>query len=109
VNFLIDAQLPPALAQYLVNAGHTAQHVSGIGLLEASDDTVWMYARRSGAVIITKDEDFAARWARGDRVVPVVWLRIGNCSRRALIGWLLPQLSRITELLDAGETLIELR
>jgi predicted nuclease of predicted toxin-antitoxin system len=39
----------------------------------------------------------------------VIWLRIGNCSRRALIGWLLPQLSRITELLDAGETLIELR
>jgi len=109
VKFLIDAQLPPALAQILIDAVHTAQHVSKFGLLEATDDAIWAFASRSGAVIITKDEDFAVRWASGARAVPVIWLRIGNCSRRALVGWLLPQMPRITELSDAGETLIELR
>jgi len=29
------------LAQWVVALGHEAQHVSAIGLLEASDDVVW--------------------------------------------------------------------
>jgi predicted nuclease of predicted toxin-antitoxin system len=89
--------------------GHEAEHVSAVGLLDASDDAIWECARRSDAAVLTKDEDFATRWAKGDRVVAVVWLRIGNCSRRALITWLDPQWSRIIQLLASGETLIELR
>lgn len=83
--------------------------MSEVGLLEASDEAIWTFAQRTRAIIITKDEDFAARWARGDRAVAIIWLRVGNCSGRALIGWLAPQLSRIIGLLDIGETLIEVR
>ena len=37
MNLLIDAQLPPALATWLTEQGHTAQHVDGLGLREADD------------------------------------------------------------------------
>jgi predicted nuclease of predicted toxin-antitoxin system len=44
---------------------------------------------------LTKDEDFPRRWLRGDSTVRIVWLRIGNCSRRALAEWSMPQMPRV--------------
>jgi predicted nuclease of predicted toxin-antitoxin system len=109
VIFLIDAQLPPALARELNAAGHVALHVADAGLLYADDSTIWRHAIDIGATIITKDEDFAARWARGDRAAAIVWLRVGNTSRTALLTWFMPQMPHVVALLASGERLIELR
>ncbi|MGQ3285273.1 DUF5615 family PIN-like protein [Bosea sp. (in: a-proteobacteria)] len=40
-RFLIDAQLPPALAERLAAAGFEASHVHRIGLGGASDLAIW--------------------------------------------------------------------
>jgi len=40
VKFLADAQLPPALARWLVEAGCEAQAVREIGLREADDGAI---------------------------------------------------------------------
>jgi predicted nuclease of predicted toxin-antitoxin system len=85
VNFLVDAQLPPALALWLVQQGHTAAHVEDLGLRKAEDTEIWQYALRTGALIITKDEDFAERTARTTTGPIIVWLRIGNATNRALM------------------------
>jgi Domain of unknown function (DUF5615) len=61
VKILIDAQMPPALAGWLKEQGHEAQAVRDVGLREAEDGAIWTYAKQTGAVILTKDEDFAAR------------------------------------------------
>jgi uncharacterized protein with PIN domain len=61
VIFLVDAQLPPALARWLTQQGHVAQHVYDLGLRNAEDLTIWNHASNRGAIIITKDEDFAER------------------------------------------------
>jgi len=39
----------------------------------------------------------------------ICWLRVGNCSRRALVGWFLPQLPRVIAALDQGAKLVEVR
>jgi predicted nuclease of predicted toxin-antitoxin system len=39
--FLIDAQLPPLLAEALRNAGCEAVHVADLGLLTATDRQIW--------------------------------------------------------------------
>ena len=57
VRFLVDAQLPPALARWLASQGHEAEHVTDIGLASARDLDIWKYAQTTGAVIISKDED----------------------------------------------------
>lgn len=60
-RFLIDAQLPPALARKIASLGHNAEHLIDINLLDANDSEIWDYALTKQAVIVTKDEDFAIR------------------------------------------------
>lgn len=109
MKFLLDAQLPRSLLGAFADAGHEALHVAAIGLMRASDGAIWDYARRESCVLVTKDEDFAVRWVQGDRGVPVVWIRIGNCRSRELIARVRPHLAPVGEMLSAGETLIEVR
>lgn len=107
--WIVDAQLPPALARVLSDAGHEASHVMDVGLRDSSDTEIWDYALRESAVILTKDEDFQNRSLVTEASPAIVWLRIGNCSRRALLVWFEPLLEEIVERLDNGETLIEVR
>jgi len=109
VNILIDAQLPPALASLLIAAGHQARHVAEVGLREATDSAVWDHAIREGAVIFTKDEDFALRRLHAQTGPTVVWLRVGNSSNAALHRWLMPLLPEIERMVAADEKLIEVR
>jgi predicted nuclease of predicted toxin-antitoxin system len=109
VKILIDAQLPPSLKLMLAEAGHEAHHVVDVGLRDAADAQVWGYAEREGIAILTKDEDFAARRLREPHGPTIIWLRVGNCSRAALIRWLTPLLASIEALVAAGEGVIEVR
>lgn len=61
MRFIIDAQLPPALARWLAANGHEAQHVGDRQMAAASDATIWDFALANQTIIITKDEDFAQR------------------------------------------------
>jgi predicted nuclease of predicted toxin-antitoxin system len=109
VKFLIDAHLPPALARWLREAGHEAIHVEDLGLRHAPDGPIWEYGLQNSAIIVTKDEDFAARAGRapGSERPTVIWLRVGNSTNRALRAWLEPRLSGIVTLVGKGNRLIE--
>ena len=48
MKFVVDAQLPPALARLLREAGCDAFAVREIGLREASDAEIWRYAVQQG-------------------------------------------------------------
>ncbi|MCK9249534.1 MAG: DUF5615 family PIN-like protein [Solirubrobacteraceae bacterium] len=61
MRFLVDAQLPPALARMLEARGHEAEHVVDITRGDAPDRELWNYAVEHGAVLVTKDEDFSDR------------------------------------------------
>jgi predicted nuclease of predicted toxin-antitoxin system len=108
VKFLIDAQLPPALARYLREVGCEAEHVIDIGLESSDDSPIWDYAAANAVVIVTKDEDFAARTQMNPDGPAVVWLRIGNCSNLALLQWFAPMLPHVIDCLRQGEKLIEI-
>ena len=107
VKFLVDAQLPPALARHLVSLGRDAAHVEDHGLRHAEDPAIHAFARQHGYCVVTKDEDFQLRWLFGRRDVPVVWLRCGNISNRELKERITPLLDDIVQRLQAGESLIE--
>jgi predicted nuclease of predicted toxin-antitoxin system len=109
-DFLIDAQLPPALAKAITKAGYSARHVSDVGLLQADDLPIWDFAREHGCALITKDEDFVSiRLRTKGGGVTVVWLRIRNASTQTLLSWFMPKLPAIVALIEASEPLIELR
>ena len=109
MRFLVDAQLPPGLAQFLEEQGHEAKAVRDVGLREAQDPAIWNYAQAGGWVVITKDEDFAER-ALQARVGPqILWLRIGNSTNQVLFTWLHPLFSDAIQALKAGQRLVELK
>lgn len=107
MRFLVDAQLPPALARWLVERGHDAEHVMHCGLQSAPDREIWDFAAESGAVVVTKDEDFAQHKALSQSGPPIVWVRLPNSRRRDLLDWFEKALPDIIDALERGETLIE--
>ncbi len=106
MQFLVDAQLPPALARRLEALGHRAEHVADRGLAAAPDEAIWKHAADTGAVIITKDADFAVRRLLQSGPA-VVWLRLGNSRRGVLLTRVESELPAIVLALDRGETLVE--
>jgi predicted nuclease of predicted toxin-antitoxin system len=107
MRFIVDAQLPPALARWLAAQGYEAEHVADCDLQAESDATIWDFALAASAVIITKDEDFAQRKVLADTGPAVIWIRLPNTRRRALLAWFETVLPQILSALERGETLIE--
>ena len=109
MRFVVDAQLPPALVHLLIAHGHLAEHVADIGLRDADDSPIWNYALQNDAIIVTKDEDFPHRLRQSKSAPVIVWLRIGNTSRRALLQWFEALLPQMETLISQGDRLIEVR
>jgi predicted nuclease of predicted toxin-antitoxin system len=107
MRFLVDAQLPPALARWLAAQGHEAAHVVDLGMQAASDAAIWDHALASSSAIVTKDEDFAQRKVLADHGPVVVWVRLPNTRRRDLLAWFATVLPEILAAMARGETLIE--
>jgi predicted nuclease of predicted toxin-antitoxin system len=108
MRFLVDAQLPPALARWLTEQGHNAEHVVDCGLVEADDRSIWEHALSSGAVIVSKDEDFRSRRILNAQGPSVVWIRLGNASRRETLRWFGAVFPDVLVALSRGDTLVEI-
>jgi predicted nuclease of predicted toxin-antitoxin system len=109
VNFLVDNQLPPALARFIqIEYKSQARHVIDVGLRDASDAEIWRYVSMSDSILISKDADFV------DMVLQVptaklIWVRVGNCRRAFLLDLFRRMWSRILERLESGNRFIEIR
>jgi len=105
--FLVDAQLPPSLAEALRQAGCEAVHVIDLGLLAATDQQIWDEAISRSAVLVTKDRDFSLRRAARNDGPAILWVRVGNASNRKLIEQALRALPAIVDAIERGESVIE--
>ncbi len=85
MRFLIDTNLPPALATWIAARGHEAAHTTALGIESQPDIEIWRHAAITGAIIVSKDEDFALLRAADPTGPKVVWIRIGNAVRRVLL------------------------
>jgi predicted nuclease of predicted toxin-antitoxin system len=108
LRFLVDAQLPPALAAWLGKRGHQAEHVRDLMLDREPDERIIAYAVELGAVIITKDADFSRLSLTASRC-QVVWLRYGNSTSTNLLLSLEPVFGEIEQALADGQNLVEVR
>ena len=108
MRFLVDAQLPPALARWLTARGEEADHVLDLGLLGANDDEIWRVASERGAVIVSKDEDFALRAQLRSGGPQVVWVRSGNVRNVELLRQWTELWPALDEALRRGEPLLEI-
>jgi predicted nuclease of predicted toxin-antitoxin system len=72
----------------------------------AADSAIWRYAMERSAIVVTKDEDFAARRAKADGP-QILWLRIGNATNLALHVHLEAVWPEAMHWLEAGEPVVE--
>ena len=107
MRFIVDAQLPPALARHLQLLGHEAEHVIDLGLERASDRDIWEVAAAQSAIIVTKDEDFPAMRAIQEEGPTILLIRIGNTTRPTLLEAWTAAWPHIFEALKRGEPIIE--
>ncbi len=108
MKFIIDQQLPPALAKWFEERGHVAQHVFLIGLSDVSDCVIWDRAYAEEAVVVTKDIDFAERRLREASGPTVLWLRIGNTTKVELFE-IMTRTWSVVEPALAHEAIVEVR
>ena len=87
--------------------GHEADHVFEMGMVGATDAAIAALVEESGAILVTKDDDFTA--FRLPNRFGLLWLRCGNATNRAQFAWLGPRWPEIERLLGDGERVVEVR
>lgn len=109
MRFILDAQLPPQLAEWLSRTfAITAVAVRDLGLSAAADSVLFEYARVEGAVVLSKDSDFVELVHRLGSPPQIVWITCGNVSNRHLRELFTATFADILQLLSDGESLVEI-
>jgi len=109
MNIWIDAQLPPTLANWIVNTfGVKASSLRELGLRDAQDFEIFQAARMANAVIMTKDSDFVDLVCRLGTPPQILWLTCGNVTNRNLQKLLTVTLLDALERLCQGEMIVEI-
>lgn len=105
----IDAQLPPALANWItITFGLEAFSLRDLSLRDARDIEIFEAARSENAVIMTKDSDFIDLVCRLGSPPQILWLTCGNVTNRNLRQLLAATLSNALEQLRQGEAIVEI-
>jgi predicted nuclease of predicted toxin-antitoxin system len=104
MRFLVDAQLPPALARWIVAQGHAAEHVAIALTPTEPDAAIVRYALENGAVIITKDSDFLTLAPPP----PILIAATGNITNQALLALFGDQFAGAVRALAHGQAVVEI-
>jgi predicted nuclease of predicted toxin-antitoxin system len=108
-KFLVDANLPLALARQLATTGVDCVHVADLGDMSTPDRTVWAMAAAEARDIISRDGDFAQLVIGSASGPSVVWVRLGNVRKQVLLSQIERDWDKLLGLLNSGERLIEIR
>ncbi len=105
----VDAQLSPALAAWLTTEfGIDAFSVRYLKMVRAKDHEIFAAAQDANVVVLTKDSDFVVLQERLGAPPSILWVRCGNTSNPHLKQVLRRTLPTALQLLESGETLIEI-
>lgn len=105
----VDAQLSPALAPWISETfGIEAFSVRWLGLRDARDEEIFEAARQAGAIVMTKDVDFAHLVNRRGIPPQIIWITAGNTSNARMKELLLQFFPTVREMLQAGEPIVEI-
>jgi predicted nuclease of predicted toxin-antitoxin system len=108
MKFIVDTQLPPALASFISNKGydciHTIFYEEGHLL---KDKEIISIAISEGRAIITKDADFKDNFIAKGTPPEVLYLTFGNSTNQELLSYFKSHLNRVMELFTSGAEFVE--
>jgi predicted nuclease of predicted toxin-antitoxin system len=103
VSLLLDENLSTRLVRKIADLFPGATHVSSEGLLRASDEAIWDYARENQLCILTADADFYELAISRGSPPKVVWLRGCDYPTEVAAGLVRSQAIRISQFLQDPE------
>lgn len=104
----LDNQLPPALGSWVrVNLGIDCISVRDLALQRAPDLDIFRAAGAAGALVMTKDVDFAELVYRFGAPPQIVLITCGNTSNVHLRQILVTAWPTVAVMLERGEPLVE--
>jgi len=109
MKLLLDENLSRRLVPFLQNEFPGSSQVALIGLEQADDGTIWRHAKENGYIIVTRDADFEELSAVHGAPPQVIWIRIPNQAKAAVLKLLLQHRAVLQEALqEKGIACIEL-
>jgi len=109
VKIWVEAQLSPLIAQWFCSTYNVeAVAVRDLGLREARDRDIFLSARETKAIILTKDSDMVDLVTQLGSPPQVLWLTCGNTSNAKLKIILTRAWPAAENLLKAGEKIVEI-
>jgi predicted nuclease of predicted toxin-antitoxin system len=109
VNFLVDNQLPVSLCRFLSARGHPSDHVLNLHMDEAPDSEIWKHISKTNQILVSKDEDFLHLANRAGDTGRLLWVRMGNCRKEALLQTFAQHLPQVLQAFDQGLRVVEIR
>lgn len=99
MRFLLDANMPRSALSVLIAAGHSATHVRDLGMGRATDDMIDRHAQAIGAILVTRDLDFADTRAYPPEAAPGrLVLRVADHDTAESIAFLLERFLAVPDL-----------
>jgi len=107
VKWLVDAQLPLALAVGIRMTGRDVKHTLDLSRANrTSDDTIRLLLNEEGRVLITKDGDFKVSHFLYSIPRQLVFVTTGNIRNRVLIPLFIRNLPLIEIAFERGDLVI---
>jgi predicted nuclease of predicted toxin-antitoxin system len=103
VKLLFDHHLSPTLVARLGELFPESNHVWHLGLHDVTDETVWLFAREHGFMVVSKDADFSEISMALGYPPKLIWLRIKNWPTNDIEHLIRTNYSRIAELHNAAD------
>jgi predicted nuclease of predicted toxin-antitoxin system len=104
VKFLVDAQLPEALAVRLVRLGHDAVHVKRLPKSgDTPDSDITALADAEDRFVVTKDADFRHSHEVSGRPARLLHITLGNLKNQELLDHIERHHSALIAALDKAD------
>lgn len=96
MKLLFDQNISHRVKDKLVHLYPDSLHVKDLEMSEASDESIWEYAKSGNYLIISKDSDFHQRSFVLGHPPKVIWIKTGNCATDTIISLLKKHQKTIT-------------
>lgn len=103
MKLLLDENLSRRIVPFLQSAYPGTSQVVLLGMESASDREIWQTAKDNDFVIVTRDADFEELSVVLGQPPKIIWLKVKNQSRAAILKILIDNLIAIDEALTAKD------
>lgn len=103
MKFIVDAQLPKSLSDFLNESGHDSIHTLELPLKnKTGDNTIAEKANDENRIVVTKDADFLESYLLYSKPAKLILVKTGNIKNTELLQLFSTHILALVTLLQTG-------